>query len=86
MFGRLIFCSLPKMSLACLSGRANGARKIAALTPRGKCSRLKATSCSDRRRARRAESPPTVSAIADAVRWAEEIMRVIDERWPSCQA
>jgi hypothetical protein len=26
--------------------------------------------------------PATVAAIADAVRWAEEIMRVIDERWP----
>ena len=27
--------------------------------------------------------PATVSAIADAVRWAEEIMRAIDERWPA---
>ena len=27
--------------------------------------------------------PATVSAIADSVRWAEEIMRAIDERWPS---
>jgi hypothetical protein len=26
--------------------------------------------------------PATISAIADAVRWAEEIMRAIDERWP----
>lgn len=26
--------------------------------------------------------PATVSAIADAVRWAEEIMRAIDARWP----
>jgi hypothetical protein len=26
--------------------------------------------------------PATVSAIADAVRWAEEIMKAIDERWP----
>jgi hypothetical protein len=26
--------------------------------------------------------PATVSAIADAVRWAEEIMREIDNRWP----
>jgi hypothetical protein len=26
--------------------------------------------------------PATVAAISDAVRWAEEIMRVIDERWP----
>jgi hypothetical protein len=25
----------------------------------------------------------TVSAIADAVRWAEEIMKAIDERWPA---
>jgi hypothetical protein len=24
----------------------------------------------------------TMSAIADAVRWAEEIMKAIDERWP----
>jgi hypothetical protein len=24
----------------------------------------------------------TVAAIADAVRWAEEIMREIDSRWP----
>jgi hypothetical protein len=27
--------------------------------------------------------PATVAAISDAVRWAEEIMRAIDERWPS---
>jgi hypothetical protein len=27
--------------------------------------------------------PATVSAIADAVRWAEEIMRTIDERFPA---
>lgn len=26
--------------------------------------------------------PATISAIADAVRWAEEIMNAIDERWP----
>jgi hypothetical protein len=26
--------------------------------------------------------PATMSAIADAVRWAEEIMKEIDERWP----
>jgi hypothetical protein len=24
-----------------------------------------------------------MSAIADAVRWAEEIMKEIDERWPT---
>jgi hypothetical protein len=24
----------------------------------------------------------TMTAIADAVRWAEEIMKEIDERWP----
>ena len=27
--------------------------------------------------------PATLSAIADAVRWAEEIMKAIDERWPA---
>lgn len=27
--------------------------------------------------------PATVAAIADAVRWAEEIMRAIDDRWPA---
>jgi hypothetical protein len=27
--------------------------------------------------------PATVSAIADAVRWAEEIMKAIDDRWPT---
>jgi hypothetical protein len=27
--------------------------------------------------------PATMSAIADAVRWAEEIMKVIDDRWPA---
>jgi hypothetical protein len=27
--------------------------------------------------------PATVSAIADAVRWAEEILKEIDRRWPS---
>jgi hypothetical protein len=28
-----------------------------------------------------ARVPATVSAIADAIRWAEQIMRAIDERW-----
>jgi hypothetical protein len=27
--------------------------------------------------------PATISAITDAVRWAEEIMKAIDERWPT---
>ena len=27
--------------------------------------------------------PATMSAIADAVRWAEEIMEEIDSRWPA---
>jgi len=27
--------------------------------------------------------PATMSAIAEAVRWAEEIMKAIDERWPT---
>jgi hypothetical protein len=27
--------------------------------------------------------PATMSAIADAVRWAEEIMKAIDEHWPA---
>lgn len=27
--------------------------------------------------------PATVAAIADAVRWAEEIMAEIDRRWPT---
>jgi len=27
--------------------------------------------------------PATVGAISDAVRWSEEILRRIDERWPS---
>jgi hypothetical protein len=27
-------------------------------------------------------APATVAAISDAVRWAEEIMRKIDQRWP----
>ena len=27
--------------------------------------------------------PATMAAIADAVRWAEEIMKAIDKRWPS---
>jgi hypothetical protein len=27
--------------------------------------------------------PATISAIADAVRWVEEIMKAIDERWPT---
>ena len=27
--------------------------------------------------------PATMSAIADAVRWAEEIMKAIDKRWPT---
>jgi hypothetical protein len=29
--------------------------------------------------------PATVSAIHDAVRWAEEILKVIDERWPAAR-
>ena len=29
--------------------------------------------------------PATGSAIADAVRWAEEIMKAIDERWPTAR-
>jgi hypothetical protein len=28
----------------------------------------------------------TVSAIAGAVRWAEEIMKAIDERWPTVRS
>ena len=27
--------------------------------------------------------PATISAIADAVRWAEEILKAIDDRWPA---
>jgi len=27
--------------------------------------------------------PATMSAIADVVRWAEEIRKAIDERWPA---
>ncbi len=27
--------------------------------------------------------PATICAIADAIRWAEQIMEEIDERWPS---
>ena len=27
--------------------------------------------------------PATVAAIHDAVRWAEEIMKAIDEKWPN---
>lgn len=27
--------------------------------------------------------PATVAAISDAVRWAEELMKAIDERWPT---
>jgi hypothetical protein len=27
--------------------------------------------------------PATISAISDAVRWAEEIMKAIDEWWPA---
>ena len=29
--------------------------------------------------------PATVAAISDAVRWAEEIMREIDQRWPAAR-
>ena len=28
-------------------------------------------------------SPASITAIGDAVHWAEEIMRVIEERWPT---
>ena len=27
--------------------------------------------------------PATISAISDAMRWAEEIMKAIDEQWPT---
>jgi hypothetical protein len=27
--------------------------------------------------------PATVAAISDAIRWAEEIMKEIDRKWPS---
>jgi hypothetical protein len=27
--------------------------------------------------------PATITAIPDAVRWAEELLREIDRRWPS---
>jgi hypothetical protein len=27
--------------------------------------------------------PATLSAISDAVRWAEELLKAIDERWPA---
>ncbi len=27
--------------------------------------------------------PATICAIADAVRWAEELLKAIDERWPT---
>jgi hypothetical protein len=27
--------------------------------------------------------PATICAIADAIRWAEQIMAQIDERWPA---
>jgi hypothetical protein len=27
--------------------------------------------------------PATVAAISDAVRWAEELLKAIDERWPA---
>ena len=30
-----------------------------------------------------ARVPATITAIGDAIRWAEEIMRAIDERWPA---
>jgi hypothetical protein len=30
-----------------------------------------------------ARAPATVCAIADSIRWAEEIMAEIDRRWPS---
>jgi len=29
-----------------------------------------------------AQVPATISAIADAIRWAERIMQEIDRRWP----
>jgi hypothetical protein len=29
--------------------------------------------------------PATMNAIADAVRWAEEIMKAIDDRWPTAR-
>lgn len=27
--------------------------------------------------------PATMSAISDAIRWAEQILKEIDERWPA---
>lgn len=30
--------------------------------------------------------PATVAAISDALRWAEEIMREIDQKWPESRS
>jgi hypothetical protein len=30
--------------------------------------------------------PATVAAIADSVRWAEEILKAVDERWPDSKS
>jgi len=30
--------------------------------------------------------PATISAIADAIRWAEEILKEIDQRWPDTRS
>ena len=30
--------------------------------------------------------PATVAAISDAVRWAEEIMKAIDDHWPDTKS
>jgi hypothetical protein len=27
--------------------------------------------------------PATITAISDAIRWAEQILKEIDERWPT---
>ena len=32
-----------------------------------------------------AQVPATISAIADAIRWAERIMNEIDRRWPGIE-
>ena len=32
-----------------------------------------------------ARVPATICAIADSIRWAEQIMEEIDERWPVAQ-
>jgi hypothetical protein len=68
--GHLLDCPGEKTKCLPSSGGSKNSEKY---TPKAAWEQSNATS----------REAPTVAAISDAVRWAEEIMREIDARWPA---